>query len=245
MKKEIAQKILKDTERGYDLISAKFSETRKRFWGDLEFIKNYTHAQNKVLDYGCGNGRLLELVGDISSLEYWGVDPSEKLIEFAKAKYGSLESSSDIKARRHFQKTDSLQTTLPFDDNFFNVTHSIAAFHHFPSEKYRQDIAKELFRVTKPGGYIVITVWNIFQKKYRKNVYKNWFEKLIGKSNLDWNDCYISFTDNSGQRFQRFHHAFTKKEIKKLFEDVGFKTERCEIIEGKNIVYIGKKEKQG
>jgi hypothetical protein len=51
----------------------------------------------------------------------------------------------------------------------------------------------------------------------------------------------ISFTDNQGNKFQRFHHAFTKRELKRLFKDAGFKIERCEVIDGRNIVLIGKK----
>ena len=147
---------------------------------------------------------------------------------------------------------------------------SIAVFHHFPSKKYREDVAKELYRVTKKDGHIIITVWNLYQKRYIKNIVNNWLEKLyfifagatrVGKNinsgKLDWNDCYISFTDNevhpvksaeggakqfSGvKKFQRFHHAFTKRELKKLFSSAGFEIEKCETINGRNIVLIGKK----
>lgn len=247
MRKEIAEKILKETEAGYDLISTKFSQTRKHFWRGLEFLKDYTHPGGDVFDYGCGNGRLLELVGDVSGMKYYGADVSQKLINIAKERYATVNAN--------FLKIDPSQSTLPFESEFFNTAYSIAVFHHFPSREYREKMAQELYRVTKKDGYVVITVWNLFQKKYFKNIFKNWLSKIqaifggptsireVGPpcAELDWNDCMISFTDNQGNKFQRFHHAFTKRELKRLFKDAGFKIERCEVIDGRNIVLIGKK----
>ncbi len=246
MDQETAEKILKETEQGYDLIAGKFSETRKYFWRGLEFIADYVKNGDKVLDFGCGNGRLLELFSD-KNIDYFGVDVSEKLIETAKEKYLHPVKSSQSEVaegefnRASFSKINPLRTTLPFVDNYFNTVYSIAVFHHFPSKKYREDVARELYRVTKKDGHIIITVWNLYQKRYIKNILRNWKNKIFGKSNLDWNDCYISFTDNEGKKFQRFHHAFTKRELKKLFSSAGFKIEKCETINGRNILLIGKK----
>lgn len=247
MKQEIAQKILQETEIGYDLISKKFSETRKYFWRGLEFIADYTKKGDTVLDFGSGNGRLLELIGDTEDLQYYGVDVSQGLVDAAEKHYA--------KPNIHFKKSSVSQRSIAFDDNFFNTSYSIAVFHHFPSQKYREEMAKELFRVTKRGGHIVVTVWNLWQKRYIKNIFDNWFNKIYQsfggsisaaeikyQGQLDWNDCHISFTDNTGNKFQRFHHAFTKWELRKLFSDVGFEIEKCEIVGGRNILLVAKKK---
>jgi alkylated DNA repair protein alkB family protein 8 len=242
MKQETVKKIMQETEIGYDLISKKFSQTRKHFWRELEYIKDYTRAGDNVLDFGCGNGRLLELFGN-KKVQYFGVDVSEKLIDLAKERH--------MGEHIDFQKISSNQESLPFGEEFFNTIYSIAVFHHIPSRQYRQEIACELFSKTKKDGYIIVTVWNIWptfaslwrgkQKKYFKNILKNWMQKIKGESQLDWNDCEISFTDNEGKKIQRFHHAFTKNELEKLFTEAGFKTEKCEIVSGRNILFIGKK----
>jgi ubiquinone/menaquinone biosynthesis C-methylase UbiE len=248
MKKEIAEKILDETEVGYDEISKKFSQTRKHFWRELEFIKDACAENDKVLDYGCGNGRLLELIGNVRNLQYWGTDSSQKLIDLANSQYSA--------PGRHFSKINPSQTSLAFEANFFNTIYSIAVFHHFPSQKYREDIARELFQKTTSGGKIVVTVWHLWpaslrqavapasrggQKKYFKNILRNWIAKLFGKSDLDWHDCQITFTDNEGRKFQRFHHAFTARELRKLFEKAGFEIEKCEVVAGRNIVLTGRK----
>ena len=246
MKKEIADKILRETEQGYDSVAVKFSDTRKHFWRGLEFIADYAKSGDKILDFGCGNGRLLELVAS-KKIDYYGTDVSEKLIEIAKDKYVGKSSEFDSESesnsdKRHFSKIDPLQTTLPFADEFFNTVYSIAVFHHFPSQKYREDIAKELYRITQKDGHIIITVWNLWQKNYIKNILCNGKDKIFGKSNLDWKDGYISFTDNAGNKFQRFHHAFTKRELKNLFEEAGFEVEKCKTVDGRNILLIAKKK---
>lgn len=232
MKKEIAEKILNETELGYDLISNKFSQTRKHFWRGLEFISNYTQDGDKIFDFGCGNGRLLELF-EKKSIQYFGADVSHKLIDHANGTYA--------KENVTFLKLNPNQTSLAFEEGFFNTIYSIAVFHHFPSKKYRQDVALELFKKTHENGHIIITVWYLWQQRYLRNILKNWISKIKGESLLDWNDCEISFTDNQGVKFQRFHHAFTKREMKKLFKDAGFKIEKCKIVDGRNILLIGKK----
>jgi len=232
MKKMIAEKILKETEVGYDLISQKFSQTRKHFWRGLEFIGDYAGEGDSVLDWGCGNGRLLELLGG-KNIQYFGADVSQRLIDLAQQEY----SGSD----RSFFKINPVQSIIPLADNFFNTIYSIAVFHHFPSEKYRQDVVSQLYAKTKKGGCVIVTVWYLWQRKYFKNILKNWFEKLQGKSELDWRDCKISFTDNQGRRFWRFHHAFTKRELKKLFQQAGFEIEKCEVVNKRNILLVGRK----
>lgn len=240
MKSNLANKILQETESGYDKMSEKFSQTRKFFWRGMEFIKDYVHDGDSILDFGCGNGRLLDLFTD-KKLDYLGLDPSQKLINLAKNKYPN----------ENFSKFDPSQSSLALEDNYFNTIYSIAVFHHFPSFEYRKKMAEELYRITKQDGQIVITVWNLWpalhllrrgkQKIYFKNILKNWLDKILGKSKLDWNDCYITFKNNQGENFSRFHHAFTKRELKKFFEAVGFQTEMCKVINGRNIIYIGKK----
>jgi ubiquinone/menaquinone biosynthesis C-methylase UbiE len=235
MQQEIINKILNETESGYDQMAEKFSHTRKNFWGDLAFIADYVEDGDKILDYGCGNGRLLEILKE-KKVEYVGVDISQKLIDLAKEKYPDHSES--------FFKIAS-QGSLAFPDNYFNRIISVAVFHHFP-EKYAREMARELFRITKPGGTIVITAWNLWQKKRRKNIFN--FSSLLGKifqtkkyRGFGFGDILVPFQDNEGSVFKRYHRVYTKNSLSAIFLSAGFEIEKCFLANGKNIILIGRK----
>lgn len=217
MNEDRINKILNNLESGYDCMAGKFSDTRKFFWRDLEFVADYIKNGDKIMDFGCGNGRILEILKN-KNISYIGVDISGKLINLAKEKY----QGENIK----FQKISG-QASLPFPDNYFNIIISIAVFHHFPPE-YAQKMAGELYRTTKPGGKIIVAVWNLEQEKYRKYLSKN-------------GEGYIPFKNNSGEIFNRYHHLYTKKSLEEMFFKAGFKILKSEVINGKNILLIGEK----
>ncbi|MEF3691878.1 MAG: class I SAM-dependent methyltransferase [Candidatus Moraniibacteriota bacterium] len=240
MKSGLIKKILSETESGYDLIADKFSQTRSRFWKELGFIGRFAKKGGRILDFGCGNGRLLEILRN-KDIDYVGVDVSAGLIDLAEKNYKKENGFKKI----NFLKIDNAFKYLPFQKECFGVVYSIAVFHHIPDSQKRLEIAKELYRLVERGGYVVVTVWNLWgsghKKNYRKLIFGNWRDKLLGKSALDWNDCWINFTDNQGNEFKRFHHAFTKRELKKLFLAAGFSEQFCGVIRG-NIVFLGRKK---
>lgn len=219
MNKKKVDKIFKQLEAGYDEMSEKFSETRKFFWRDLEFIADYVKDGDKILDYGCGNGRLLEILKG-KKISYTGVDISGKLIGLANQKY----KGKNIK----FEKISS-QDSLSFPDNYFNDVISVAVFHHFPLN-YAKKIAEELFRITNKKGHVILTIWNLKQERFG-----NFMKQESG-------DLYIPFKNNEGKIFRRYHNLFTKRDIGEIFSKAGFKIKKLEIVNGKNILLIGEKK---
>jgi hypothetical protein len=60
----------------------------------------------------------------------------------------------------------------------------------------------------------MVSVWNLWQKKYLKNIIRA-VAKKITRGDLDWNDLFIRWQN----RIERYYHAFTKGELKKLLEE--------------------------
>jgi ubiquinone/menaquinone biosynthesis C-methylase UbiE len=215
-------KILKDIEKGYDRMADKFSGTRKYFWKDFEFVLYYIDDGGKVLDFGCGNGRFSEMLKE-KGVEYFGVDVSEKLINIARQKY--------LGERVNFEKISS-SGILPFPDDFFNQVVSISVFHHFPP-MHTEKMMKELHRVTAPNGIVVIGVWNLWQMRF----WRYW----VNPKNIFRKSVMIPFRNNQGEIFNRFHHMFSKRELRKIFQKAGFKIEKSFLLNRKNIIVIGRK----
>lgn len=215
MERNYAKYILKKTKHDYNLISEDFSRARSRIWEEMRFlVDDYVIAGEKILDLGCGNGRLFEVLQN-KKVDYIGVDNSEKLIEIAKKKFP--------KAR--FQTADTLN--LPFPNNFFDKIYSIAVLHHIPSKEFRLQFLREAKRVLKPEGFLILTVWDLWQKSsFRKEIYKSILSKIVGKSKLDFYDILIPWMGMENCYF----HCFKKKEFKNLIKKVNFKIKESGII---------------
>jgi ubiquinone/menaquinone biosynthesis C-methylase UbiE len=208
MNPSYAKYLIEKTKDYFDKNVDSFSGSRNRLWPEFEELKKYMKGGEKILDLGCGNGRLFELFKN-RNVKYTGVDTSVEFIERAKEKYGD-----------YFVVADAFN--LPFSDNSFDSIWAIAFFHHIPSKHLRLKILKEIKRVLKKDGKIIATCWNFYQLHYLRILLKFTFRKLFGLSRLDFKDVLLS---PKKLKIQRYYHAFTKKELKKLFQKAGFKIE--------------------
>src|ERR1043165_9149320 len=106
---------------------------------NAEPTKVGTPKKLRILDVGCGTGANLEMLSQYGDAE--GVDVSDEALEFCRKK--------GLTARK------GLAETLPFDDETFDITTALDVIEHLDD-----DVAglKEMFRVTKRGGYSLIFV---------------------------------------------------------------------------------------
>jgi len=134
---------------------------------------------------------------------------------FAKQKFG--------RARAKFQIADALN--LPFPENFFDKVYSISVLHNIPSRECQLQYLKEAKKVLKPGGLLILRVWDFWRRKaFPKLFLKYTFLKLIEKSKLDFFDVFLSWKDSKGKVLvERYFHCFRKKELENLAKKVGFK----------------------
>jgi len=103
-------------------------------------------ADKKILDFGCGDGVYVQEFLNREAAEVVGIDESEKMIEMANEKYGSLKST-------RFQVADG--NNLPFENNVFDIVFTNFVLHHFV------DTFKplgEIFKVLKKNGYLIATL---------------------------------------------------------------------------------------
>jgi ubiquinone/menaquinone biosynthesis C-methylase UbiE len=210
------QKIIRETRNAYDIISYYFSQTRNYLWKEFKDFKKYFNEKDKVLDFGCGNGRFYELIKDLNP-DYYGVDLSPHLLEIAQNRI----------SKGHFLKINE-DLNLPFEDIFFDKIVCLATFHHIPSKELEFHLLKEFYRTLKPSGILILTVWDFYHVKNKKYLWKNYLYGIINfvKRNnfLGFKDFYLPWKDVNGKIIaQRYFHAFTKKELNRLITRAGFK----------------------
>jgi len=207
MNKEYANYLLNKTIDDYNNIAAKFSSTRLYLSDDIMALKKYARHNDSVLDLGCGNGRLVELFREME-IKYTGGDSSGELIKIAR------ERNPDKK----FIILDPI--TLNFPDNAFDVVYCLSMFHHIPSTELRIDYLKEIRRVLKPKGLLVLTVWNLWN---RPGTVWSILKSGFFHPKLDLNDIFLPFKENNGKALaMRYIHCFRDVELEKLLFEAGF-----------------------
>lgn len=249
MKKITAKKIMKKTQKNYEKIAVDFAKSRKFLWPEFNYFKGFVNEGDKILDLGCGGGRLVELFSDYQVIDYIGVDNCQGLINYAKQKY----------PKENFINSDILN--LQFSPKTFNVVFSIAVLNHFP-KPLQMLVLNNIRRVLKPGGYLLMTNWNLwvpsFKKKsvFKYNVKrlftskKTWYQRYgISKKVLSFKDILTVWRKNQKKGYL-YYYAFSKRELKNLAHRAGFKVEaifyskagqKVPWYKGGNIVMVCKK----
>ena len=166
-----ATAIIKQNTASYNAIAESFSMSRNRVWSDLSsFTREMAiRAGVKVLDAGCGNGRLVDLFEGMD-VSYCGIDTSEKLLAYAR------ERAKKRGVNAEFLKADVRE--LPYADNYFEYVFCIAVLHHLPSPAVRLKAMKEIARVLAPSGKLFMMNWNLWRLTIQgKSVWKYLFSK--------------------------------------------------------------------
>ena len=105
----------------------------------------------KVLDFGCGWGRLLRLMAYFNEPEYiYGCDAWSASLNKCKEHRVNLLANT-------LALSDAIPTALPFEDASFDLTYAFSIFTHLPEMSATACMAS-IRKATKDGGLAVISV---------------------------------------------------------------------------------------
>lgn len=231
MKIEYAKQLIEKTKRDYDEIAEEFSATRRTMWPELGDLDKHVKEGDRVLDIGCGNGKLFGfLVGKNKKFSYVGLDVSEKLIKIAQDFYPETESSNKSEVRPpeiEFKVFDGIDITYP--ENSFDVVYCLATLPHLPGSQLQVKFLENIRSSAKPGARLILTCWNLWQSKFIKYQLKMIvnciIDRILGKNECDWGDFYIPWKKRGVEPINRFYHAFTISELNSILLKAGWEVE--------------------
>jgi ubiquinone/menaquinone biosynthesis C-methylase UbiE len=203
--------IIKKTRDDYNRIAPHFSTTRHKARELRQFIPFITSDQH-ILNWGCGNGRLVYILQN-KGVEYIGTDQSSGLLEQAEKIFEKEIREGSVK----FICTENGEVEFP--KNYFDLIFMIASFHHLPDEANRLQLLQKVFKEMKTDGKLIITVWNLESDWAKEKLEKGY--KKMGE-----NDYLVPWkTKEREVLVERYYHHFTKEELSGLLSQAGFEVE--------------------
>ncbi len=221
---EIEKKYVYDV---YNKIAPHFSSTRYKPWPQVVKFLDSLPENSLVADVGCGNGKYLKY-DEHQRLVMVGTDIAENLLKICKQRGCEVFTA------------DSL--LLPIKSSSFDHAISIAVIHHFSNSNQRKRALKELLRIIRPGGKLLVTVWAFEQnKKFPKqdlfvpwNLQDNFHQKNLEdgiedeemievKEMVEKDDKLVDkYHDDEKHAvvYKRYYHLFVKGELQTLLEAV-------------------------
>ena len=120
----------------------------EQVWQRLIDKAALSHGE-RVIDVGCGTGKVSLLVADIvlPDGEVVGIDASAEMIAMSRKR--ARDANVTVEFRR------SVMENLPFPDACFDVVLSCQALHHVPRDAKFQALS-EMRRVLRPGGRLLL-----------------------------------------------------------------------------------------
>ncbi|XP_044736879.1 uncharacterized protein LOC123298849 [Chrysoperla carnea] len=128
-----------------------FNETPcARPWPKIQQFLQDLEPGSLVCDVGCGSGKYLNVNQSIFKI---GADRCSRLTEVAREKENEVLLCDNL--------------SLPFRDESFDAVLSVAVIHHFATTERRVGALKELARLLRIGGKLIISVWAM-EQRHRK-----------------------------------------------------------------------------
>lgn len=107
------------------------------------FIQAEVPTGASVLDVGCGTGALAARIRKVG-YQVVGVDPSQGMLRVLKGRASSVDAVA------------ACGMALPFADDRFDLVYCVAVMHHVAEEANVRQTLREMVRVTRRGGRILV-----------------------------------------------------------------------------------------
>jgi len=98
-----------------------------------------------IIDFGCGCGRVIRYWRPLTAATLHGADQNPDLVAWCRQNLPFAEFQSN-----------TLEPRLDYADQQFEFAYALSVFTHMP-EDLQQPWMTELWRILRPGGYLLIT----------------------------------------------------------------------------------------
>ncbi len=217
MKTETASRLLRLNRKFYLDFAGQFSETRTPGQPGLERILPYIPDFCRLLDVGCGNGRLaLWLDAKGIRAKYVGVDSSEELLAHARDMTSALK---DVSAEFVQADISGPNWTNALPHREYDVVFSISLLHHIPSFELRSRLFLDFAGLLRPGGLLIVATWQFLASPRMRRKIVPWDRIGLPDDDLEQGDYLLDW--KRGGLGYRYCHLVDENELALLAEHAG------------------------
>lgn len=229
MDAHLVKRLLDLNREFYSRFAGEFSESRASERVNLEPLLPYLGDGLRLLDVGCGNGRLAERLDRAGyKLDYVGVDVTPELVARAQARGSQLHH-----VRAQFRAAD---VTAPgwgehsAEDTPFDLAVALAVLHHIPGLELRRRVLSEIRAELKPGSTLVLSNWQFTRNERLKKKIVPWSTLGIAESEVEPGDALIDW--KRGGVGYRYCHLLAEDEVNRLAAETGWNVLRQFLADG-------------
>ena len=161
----------------------------------------------RILDHGCGAGKITRLLKLFYGAEVLGIDTSGNMIQEARR--------ADPDGRYELLKGD-----FPWPDNTFDGVMSNWVFLDIGSVEEMDAAAREIYRVMKPRGLFVMLVNNEEYIGKRTSTYQN---GEPGKTDNPGDEIIVTYFKNENESIEFKDYYWSTETYCSVMERAGFK----------------------
>lgn len=201
---------------GMESTSEEYAGEQQDSWRRFyeEYLRPWVLRENaaRVLEVGCGMGLGVRFLCE-DGIEAFGIDIP------CLAKFWARAGNNPA----HFINCDGAR--MPFPDNFFDAVYTLGTIEHIGTkvghytlaDDYKQtrtEFAKEMLRVTKPGGRLLVTCPN---KSFPIDIHHEPTDAATPRGAMKWRRRIF---DKYGMTLHRpfgKYHLFSYGELRELF----------------------------
>ncbi|MBN1889996.1 MAG: class I SAM-dependent methyltransferase [Thermoflexales bacterium] len=217
MKAEVVNQLIELNKRFYAQFAGAFSASRSSRQDSLNTVVMHIGGAAKVLDLGCGNGRLARrLEREERPIAYLGLDWAEMV----RLAISHCEQLCHVAAEFRLAELTRPGWGRELPGQPFETAVALAVLHHIPSFELRCDVLREVSRVLAPGSQLLMTNWQFTHNARLRNKIVDWqivgvdsHELEAGDALLDWKRDGLGF---------RYCHLLTEDEVQLLAAQSGF-----------------------
>jgi ubiquinone/menaquinone biosynthesis C-methylase UbiE len=177
---------------------------------DRAFVEHHCQPPGRLIDLGCGTGRLSLRMAE-HSYPVLGVDLSEEMLRVARAKAAALS------LQIHFLKANLVELNVLADASFDHAACLFSTLGMIVGSAERRRAIGHVYRLLRPGGIFVLHVhnrwFNVWDRSGRRWLAAEMGRAVLGRATWD--------RGAAGGTGFTLHH-FTRREAVGMLRDAGF-----------------------